>query len=442
MLTRLFIVAAVCFAFAHGVANDPYSRRYGVCKDSMNTLLTVPSGSTRCTLVQGLYTLTTKAALTSAQNATFTAWVNTLESSIINNAAVPTAEGKFNLIAAAFEKFSFDQTVIYKQVQYLNISTWGPFETVTRVTTEWNMQSSLELIVASSAHGNCKLFDLLLSACAGDSAKQSALSAFIDSDLKAIVSSTTMSQTEVITAIYQAFQTKFFVTNPSWVSYFYSLNLNGYFAFSQWSDVAVTYQRQTTITTTLSGSGMDCPFILAMNATLATTGQYSNTQKAFIKNLMNFFIQQWTTVTTVEARLTLISMKFSESIDLSYSYFACLNSIQIQGFGSWWDLIIYSCQKTTIPPSCGCVVPTFAPDTTTAAPMPTTTEAIEVSTTEAIETTAEASTTEFPTEFSTEGTTEMITEFSTDATSDFTWDSSSPITFPSTDGGCSCTCEY
>jgi hypothetical protein len=398
----------------------------------MDSLLVTPPSATKCTLISGLYTLTTKAGFTLAQNNTYNAWVQSIETTIVNNVALTTNKAKFQLISAEFEKFSLEQSTIWSKVQFMNISTWGAVEHVTKITNEWNMESSLSLVVASSSSGNCKLFDLLLEGCQGDTEKHTALSAFIESDLKTIVKgSATMTQTEVITAVYKAFQTKFFVSNPTWKTNFYSLNLSGYFAFSQWSEVAVSYERSVTVTTTLSGSGMDCPFILAMNKTLSMT-TYTNTQKGFIKNLMNYFIQQWASVTTVEARMTLISMKFSESIDLSYSYFSVLNSIQIEGFGSWYDLIILSCQKPTMPPSCGCVVPTFAPDTTTAPMVPTTTPMIEVTTTEAMETT------EMPTDFTTEAT----TEFSTEATSESTWDSSfSTITFASTTEGCTCSCE-
>lgn len=318
-----------------------------MCKDSLDSLLQKPSGADKCTLISGLYGLTTKAGFTVAQNTTFTTWIQSIETTIVNNGVLPTNKDKFQLISAEFEKFSMEQSTLWSKVQYLNISTWGAVEHVTKITNEWNMESSLSLVVASSSNGNCKLFDLLLQGCAGDSEKHTALSAFIESDLKTIVKgSATMTQTEVITAVYKAFKNKFFVTNPTWMTYFYSMNLSGYFAFSQWSEVAVSYERSVTVTTVLSGSGMDCPFILAMNKTLSMT-TYTNTQKGFIKNLMNYFIQQWTTVTTVEARMTLISMKFSESIDLSYSYFACLNSIQIEGFGSWYDLIILSCQVSS-----------------------------------------------------------------------------------------------
>uniref|UniRef100_A0AC34GH02 Uncharacterized protein n=1 Tax=Panagrolaimus sp. ES5 TaxID=591445 RepID=A0AC34GH02_9BILA len=115
---------------------------------------------------------------------------------------------------------------------------------------------------------------------------------------------------------------------------------------------------------------------------------------------MTYFTLQWSTVTysTVEARLNLISMKFSESIDLSSSYFGVLNSINIQGFGSFGNVITISCQKNTIPPSCGCTVPVF---TTTA--MPTTTIAAsttEMPTTEKLMTAKV--TTKTPSKFSTE----------------------------------------
>uniref|UniRef100_A0AC34FZL5 Uncharacterized protein n=1 Tax=Panagrolaimus sp. ES5 TaxID=591445 RepID=A0AC34FZL5_9BILA len=70
---------------------------------------------------------------------------------------------------------------------FLQISYCFYIETISQISTEWNMQSSLELIVATSSKGNCKLFDLLLSACSGDSEKHTALTAFIESDLKMIV---------------------------------------------------------------------------------------------------------------------------------------------------------------------------------------------------------------------------------------------------------------
>jgi hypothetical protein len=461
MLTQLFIVASVCFAFSYGAVFDPYSRRYGVCKDTMDTLLDVPSGSTSCKLISGLYALSTKAAFTASQNSTYVQWINKIEVDVVKNTAITTKKAKFIKIAALFEKFQLEQSALYSKVQYFNISTWGPFETIAQISTEWNMQSSLELIVATSSKGNCKLFDLLLSACSGDSEKHTALTAFIETKLKMIVMDKSKTQVQVIKEIYKEFQTNFFVgTKSSWMTYFYTLSLEGYFSFSQWSSVAVTYERQTSIEVTLSGQGTDCPFIVSLNAALSSSA-YTTTQKGFIKQLSTYFTQQWSTVTTYEARLNLISMKFSESIDLSYSYFGCLNSINIQGFGSFWNLIIFSCQKNTIPPTCGCTVPVFtttamptttiAATTTTEMPTTTTTEMPTTSTTPMM--TTEEVTTEMSTEMpttmmSTEMTTEAATtemsstSMSTEATSETTWDSTfSSITFPSTTSGCSCSCE-
>lgn len=445
MLTQLAFVAAICCAFSYGAVFDPYSRRYGICKDTMDTLLDVPSGSSSCKLVSGLYALSSKAALTATQNSTYNLWIQKIETDVVkNNALYTTKKAKFVKIAALFEQFQLEQSVIYSKVQYLNISTWGPFETVIQVSSEWNFQSSLELIVATSSKGNCKLFDLLLSACQGDSVKYTALAAFIESDLKVIVKDKTKTQVQIIKAIFKAFKTKFFIGGQaSWMSYFYTLNLNGYFSFQQWSDVAVTYERQDSVSVALAGQGMDCPFILSLNASLSSSA-YTLTQKGFIKQLITYFTQQWTSVVTIEARLTLISMKYSESIDLSYSYFGCLNSIDISGFGSFWNLIIFSCQKTRIPPSCGCPVPTFSDEVTTTTAALTT----EMPTTEAA--TTEMPTTMPTTEMTTEmptteaGTTEFSTMPSTEATSESsTWDSStfSSITFPSTTQGCSCSCE-
>jgi hypothetical protein len=379
-----------------------------------------PSSGSKCTLLSGLYALQTKAGFTASQNVTYTTWVQSLETSIVLNASYSTAEAKLAAVATAFQQFELEYSAIYTKVQYLNISTWGPVDTVCQVTKEWNYEASIELVLQSSADGNCKLFDLLLEKCSGDSEKYTALKAFIDSRLKAIVSNSALSETECLVEINKAFTAEFFVgAQASWSTYFYSLQLES-FSFAQWSSVAITYQQQTEYSVVLSGQGMDCPFILSLNATLSSTA-YTNTQKGFIKQLMNYFIQQWTTVTTVEARLALISMKFSESIDLSYSYFACLNSIPLSGGfsgcwgaqGSWWDLIVLSCQKPTLPTDCGCVKPTWAPEVppTTAAP----TEVTEG-------TTVEASTTE--------------------ASSDTTWDSTfSSITFGSTTPECSCSCE-
>jgi hypothetical protein len=429
MLTQLAFVAAVCCAFSYGAVFDPYSRRYGVCKDSMDTLLDVPSGSTSCKLVSGLYAMSTKAALTATQNATYNLWIQKIETDVVNNVAITTKKAKFIKIAALFEKFQFDQLAIYSKIQYLNISTWGPFETVVQVSSEWNQAQSMELIVASSSNGNCKLFDLLLSACQGDIEKHTALSAFIESDLKIIVKDKTKTQKDIIKAIFKAFKNKFFIgTKSTWMTYFYTLDISGYFSFGQWNDVAATYESEETVEVTLAGQGMDCPFILSLNSSLSST-TLTLTQKGFIKQLMNYFIQQWSTVITIEARLTLISMKYSESIDLSYSYFGCLNSIDIKGFGSFWKLIIFSCQKPRLPVSCGCPVPTFSDEVTTEMPeLPTTEMETTMMTTEAA---------------STEFTTEMTTEFtSTQATSETTWDSTfSSITFPSTTQGCSCSCQ-
>jgi hypothetical protein len=449
MLTQLAFVAAVCCAFSYGAVFDPYSRRYGICKDSMETLLDVPTGSTSCKLVSGLYAMSSKAALTATQNATYNLWIQKIETDIVKNVAITTKKAKLIKIAALFEKLQFSESVIYSKIQYLNISTWGPFETVVQVSSEWNMQSSLELVVASSSKGNCKLFDLLLSACSADAEKYTALSAFIESDLKIIVKDKTKTQKDIIKAIFKAFKTKFFTgAQSSWMTYFYTLDLSGYFTFSQWNDVAVTYERETTVEVALAGQGMDCPFILSLNATLSSS-TYTLTQKGFIKQLMNYFIQQWSTTITIEARLTLISMKYSESIDLSYSYFGCLNSIQINGFGSFWNLIIFSCQKPRLPTTCGCPVPTFSDEVTTEMPEMPTTEMVEMTTevTTEMPTTMMTTemTTEMPTtEMSTEMTTEMpTTEFtSTQATSETTWDSTfSSITFPSTTQGCSCSCQ-
>jgi hypothetical protein len=436
MLTQLLIVTAVCCAFSSGAVFDPYSRRYNIQKDSMDTLLDIESGSSSCKLISGLYSLSSSSQgnLTPTQNATYNLWIQKIETDVVNNPSIGTKKAKFQKIAALFKKFSLEQTSIYSKIQYLNITTWGPVETVVRVSTEWNFETSLELVLPTSSKGNCKLFDLLLSACSGDSEKHQALSDFIESDLKMIVSDKTKSQKDLIKAIHKAMKTKFFVgSRAEWMTYFYTLDLEGYFAFSQWSEAAVTFERETSYEIILSGQGIDCPFIGALNKALSMS-TYTISQKGHIKQLMNYFNQTFTysSMTTMEARLNVISMKFSESIDTSYGYFKMLNSIEIEGFGSWWDLIILSCHKTRIPVSCGCPIPTYSDEITT-------TEMPEMMTTEM---STEMPTTEMTTEGTTEMSTEGTTEFTTEATSGSTWDSTfSSITFPSTTQGCTCTCE-
>jgi hypothetical protein len=422
------LLLAICVSLSFGAVFDPYSRRYGVCKDSMDSLLTVPSGSTSCTLISGLSALSTKANFTASQTTIFNAFVKNIETTIVKNTTYYTTnQARFTAIAEQFDNLGMNQAAIYNGIKYLNISTWGPVDFVVQITKESHFKLSLELVVAQSLKGDCKLFDLLLSACSGDSEKHSALSAFIESDLKAIVKDKSKSQTEVLIAIKASLETKFFIgTRASWNVFFFKLRLPGFCQFSRVWDVAFTYQRKTSLSVVLGGQGMECPFIVSLNATLSSSS-YTTVQKGFIKQLMNYFIQQWTVTVTIEARMNLISMKFSEACDTSYAYFAVLNGISIQGFngGCWWDLIIISCQIDRIPTSCGCPIPTLEVSTEA----PTTT--VELTTTEAATTTAEMSTTEAAT---TEGASTTI--------EGSTWDTSfSGITFPSTMEGCSCSCE-
>jgi len=444
MLTQLAFVAAVCCAISYGAVFDPYSRRYNSCKDSIETLLDVPSGSSSCKLISGLYALPPKSNFTITQNATFNSWVQMIETNIVKNVSISPNKKKLQMIADSFEKLNVEDSDLYKKFKYSNISTWGPVDTVTRVSTEWSFEMSLELVVATSSKGNCKLFDKLLSACSEDSEKHQALSEFIESDLKIIVKDKTKTQKDIIKAINKALKTKFFVgtTRSTWMKYFSNLKLDGYFAFSQWNSAALTFERETSYEIVLTGEGMDCPFIVSLNATLSSM-DFTITQKGTIKQIMNYFIEQWKTVKTMEARLNLISMKFSEIIDASYSNFACFNKIQIQGFeGSFWDLIIFSCHKVKIPTSCGCPVPTFSDEvsTTVAAVASTTPEMMMTTEMPSTEMPSTEMSTEMPTtEMSTEGSTEFTTEASTSGS---TWDSTfSSITFPSTTQGCSCSCE-
>uniref|UniRef100_A0A914YXA5 Uncharacterized protein n=1 Tax=Panagrolaimus superbus TaxID=310955 RepID=A0A914YXA5_9BILA len=328
----------------------------------MPALLQTPPGGAHCTLIQGMYDLTPKAQLTATENSTYISWVQTIEINIIQNAAITSDNEKFLLVAAEMQKLEFEQTVIYSKVEFLNISSWSAFQNVIQISREWTFESSLELILATSASGNCKLFDLLLSASSSDPAKQTALSAFIDTECKPIIANSSKSQKEIIVEIHRKFEDEFFVgAQAQWRAWFYSLKLEGFFAFSQWSDAAESYYKETIYESILEGEGLQCPFILALNKTLSST-LYTPTQKGFIKQLMTYFTQQFTGK-TVEQRLTLISMKFSESIDLSYSYFSTLGGITIEGWGNFYDLIIFSCQYQTIPSDCGCVIPTFEPGT-------------------------------------------------------------------------------
>jgi hypothetical protein len=404
----------------------------------MDSLLTVPSGSTSCTLISGLSALSTKANFTATQTTIYNAFVKNMETNIVKNSAYSTNKDKFNAIVEQFDNLAISNAAIYAGVRFLNISTWGPVDFVVQITKETHYKLSLELVVATSLKGDCKLFDTLLSACAGDSEKHSALSAFIESDLKAIVKDKSKSQTEILITIKKTLETKFFIgTRYSWSFYFFKLRLPGFCQFSRVWDVAFTYQRKASLSVVLGGQGMDCPFIVSLNATLSNS-TFTTVQKGFIKQLMNYFIQQWTVTITIEARIKLISMKFSESCDTSPAYFSVLNIISIQGFegGCWWDMIIISCQIDRIPDSCGCPIPTLEFTTTelptTLAP---TTEA-ETTTTEAATSTVEMTTEEAST------TEAATTEGASTTIEGSTWDTTfSGITFPSTMEGCSCSCE-
>uniref|UniRef100_A0AC34GCC2 Uncharacterized protein n=1 Tax=Panagrolaimus sp. ES5 TaxID=591445 RepID=A0AC34GCC2_9BILA len=83
------------------------------------------------------------------------------------------------------------------------------------------------------------------------------------------------------------------------------------------------------------------PLITYFTATLSSPS-YTTTQKGFIKQLTTYFKQQFPTLTLAN-RKDIFSKKFTESIDLSYSYFKCLNSIPLDPADgiTHYDLLLY-----------------------------------------------------------------------------------------------------
>uniref|UniRef100_A0A914P9D6 Uncharacterized protein n=1 Tax=Panagrolaimus davidi TaxID=227884 RepID=A0A914P9D6_9BILA len=339
---------------------------------------------------------------------------------------------------------------VYDSIRYLNITTWGPVEEFIQI---WSMKyvDSLwkKIQTKNSATCRCVLYEDFIKAAqtSSDTTLLQYLQNNYDSSLCAI-------NTETM------YKWHLFLQTPQIKNRITKFMIVGDFSIQLIQHLAKAYLSEARYNSYFEPPAptSEYPLLIFFDPILTFTN-YSITQKSFIKQIRNYYKQQFP-LTNLDGRQQLFSKKFCESIDLTFTYFALLNGIPLDPSDgiTHFDLIIYVSRRdyllstrqpyiTTAPAPCVITTSTTTvrtTPTTTTTKKPTTT----TTTTSKPSTTTTTTTTPKPTTTSTTTTTTIPSKCETDnrynyfnGNTDPVWASASDVSVGTWDrSGCASPC--
>uniref|UniRef100_A0A914PZW7 Uncharacterized protein n=1 Tax=Panagrolaimus davidi TaxID=227884 RepID=A0A914PZW7_9BILA len=226
---------------------------------------------------------------------------------------------------------------VYDTIKYFNITTWGPVEEFIQI---WSMKyvDSLwkKIQTKNSATCRCVLYEDFIKAAqtSYDTTLLQYLQNNYDPSLCAINSET-------------MYKWHLFLQSPQIKNRITKFLIVGDFSIQLIQHLAKAYLSEARYNSYFEPPtpASEYPLLIYFDPILTFTN-YSLTQKGFIKQIRNYFKQQFPLL-NLDGRQQLFSKKFCESIDLTYTYYALLNTIPLDPSDgiNHFDLIIYVSRK-------------------------------------------------------------------------------------------------
>ena len=320
---------------------DPYRNRYEIHRlTAYPKLFDIIDGES--VLVTGLRAANnqlTKPVL-ATEKANFTALLAEIQTMATDPTYISDDEGKRKLLDIVHNRLVSRAPYIYSMIQHLNITTPGPsaipIAQIFYMVTEKDVEIAWNLIKTTTPSGRCEAFVKMTEVMANfGNAARTLFNARYNAAL-CQVTRTTMTQWYTL------------LKNVVFRYAYFPYNLNAAPELTVDAFIRVVKAFRPAVYESYFVPAPTYPIIDGLLGTMAMNN-LTNTQKGFLKNTASYFNQSLPLLATPDERLNWFSMKFSESIDLSYSYYSVQTGLEFKdGEAKYMDILMWTCQKEAL----------------------------------------------------------------------------------------------
>ena len=369
LLLALFIAGLLAFSAAHdgdsngsdsgsdsmGSAGDSFEKQDDDCDRLVEGS---DDNDGKCDLTDGLEEVPDKVDCTEEEKTTIKEWIIKLK---LRLKVKKTVQERLIIALSCIQEFEMEYPKLFDLIKFQNVSSWGYLASFTKVI-EYRQSLKIESIFSLDDEDNCPLFDALLNGTDGSYEQTSAVNAFINETLIKICGDMSLSVTKKSVLIYKAIA-EFFSINSEWQLSFFKFEIHGFGSFQQFFEVTRTFYQQTQIDVILEGEVIEeCQFMISFKFQLdliLSDSSFTPSEKSTMKSFYKLMLQELKLCgKSGKSRLVCI-MKLMRKFAVLYKV-DLLWSIQIEGFGSFFD--VYSCGpgKVGLPSKPTVMIPTMA----------------------------------------------------------------------------------
>ncbi|CAD5223729.1 unnamed protein product [Bursaphelenchus okinawaensis] len=301
------------------------------------------------------------------------AWIEFIEeiqTTIIYDQSL-TSDEKLVAIWAKLEIFLSSYSEITELVLYTYIEEWDGYIFDIQTVVLYIQWSYTSTVVEIDASGDCILFEALRNCTAVDAEFSARIEILIE-ELTVILESTTYSYSYQMVLVYEKF-VAFFAEYSQYTTVILEVEIEGYGSFSSFYEVVYNYWLVFNFEVAVGGSASECELIQTLTTCYENASSGSTSERAQIKELVEKLTTYYESNTEVEVRVEYFVAQFYEWLIIQEWSVEIIFSLEIQGYGTVYDLIIAYVWEH----HCGCI--DFGESTTTEALESTTVE-VETST--------------------------------------------------------------
>lgn len=314
----------------------------------------------KCDLTDGLEELPDKVDCTAEEKTTIIEWITSLK---VELSVKVTVEERLTIASASILKFQMENPKVYELIQFQNVSSWGMLSYFTKVI-EIRQTTKVESLITLDDEDSCPLFDALKNCTDGSYEQESAVNALINETLLEICGDMTLSVTKRNVKIFEALS-KFFSINAEWQSSFFQFKIQGFGTFGQFFQITKSFYQKTQVDVILEGEVDECAFMVSFKNQLELIKSDTTISVSVKATMTQFYLrikQQLAFGIKGKARLSIIIKEMNKFVKLYSSFAKWIYTIQIEGFGSFLDLIFCGPGKIGFPPKP--TMPTVSPKPT------------------------------------------------------------------------------
>jgi hypothetical protein len=292
----------------------------------------------KCDLTDGLEEVPDKCDCTEVEKTTIREWIASLK---VELKVKVTVEERLVIASASILKFEMENPKLFELIQFQNISSWGYLTSFTKIV-QFRQTTKVESLISLDDDENCPLFDALWNCTDGSYEQESAVSALINETLKGICGDMTLSVTRKNVLIFKALK-DFFSINAEWQFSFFQSKIVGFGTFHQFFQITKSFYQKSQVDVILEGEVEECQFIVSFRNQL-TLIEADASVSLSVKGTMRLFfnrIRQQLKMCGIKGkgRLACFIKEMNKCIKLYTGFEKWILTIQIEGFGSFLDLV-------------------------------------------------------------------------------------------------------